>query len=653
VGTARTNARPRASELVSLAERMGSMGAVRCGFVALVFVFALLSRETVEVSPAELTIGSAAYLLLVLLTPWIVKRQPRNRAQWVITLSLLADGLYLCWATYATGGTLSPLRFLLLVHVVAVTLLASYRTGLKIAVWDSLLYLVILYAQAADLVPVHEAFASTSLAGGVDLKAAMLQLIPLWAAALVTATCAAVSDRELRAQKVDLEELSAVVRDLDGRTSAAEIPEILLDALCRVFGFGRGVVLASPEGDLSLMAYRGPGDPPDLPPGHDRVTERAWNERRAQLVSRLDPESDPRLAALLPGAKNILVVPLLVDRGFRLGVVAVEHPNRRGQIKRWVVVLVEQFATHGALTLQNAWLLDELERKLEENRALQHQLVSKNLDLEVKVAERTKDLTKSLQKIQSVDEQRRRLLARLVHAEEDERKRIAGDIHDDPIQKIVATSMRLQLMRHQLSDPEQLEVLDKLLSTVRSSIESLRHLIFELRPHALDQDGLGPALQDYLESIEADFEFKLEQRIEKEPPAELRVLLYRVAQEAITNIRKHARAERVHVLLTEQDGGFLVRIADDGVGFTAPETLQSARGHLGVSAMRERAEMAGGWCQLRSLPGDGTTVEFWVPGVAPRAPEPSEAEDDEVPFERRPDEAASVPVSVGGPTTET
>lgn len=318
-----------------------------------------------------------------------------------------------------------------------------------------------------------------------------------------------------------------------------------------------------------------------------------------------------------------------------------------------MVVLVEQFATHGALTLQNAWLLDELERKLEENRALQHQLVSKNLDLEVKVAERTKDLTKSLQKIQSVDEQRRRLLARLVHAEEDERKRIAGDIHDDPIQKIVATSMRLQLMRHQLSDPEQLEVLDKLLSTVRSSIESLRHLIFELRPHALDQDGLGPALQDYLESIEADFEFKLEQRIEKEPPAELRVLLYRVAQEAITNIRKHARAERVHVLLTEQDGGFLVRIVDDGVGFTAPETLQSARGHLGVSAMRERAEMAGGWCQLRSLPGDGTTVEFWVPGVAPRAPEPSEAEDDEVPFERRPDEAASVPVSVGGPTTET
>ena len=631
---------------------MGSLGAVRCGLVALVLILGLLSGETLEVSPAQLIIGSAAFLLLVLPTPWIVGRQPRNRAQWVIALSLLADGVYLCWAIYATGGASSSLRFLLLVHVVAVTLLTSYRTGLKIAVWDSLLYLVVLYAQAARPVAVDEALASTGL-GGVDLKTAALQLIPLWAAALVTATCAAASDRELRAQKVDLEELSAVVRDLDGRTSAAEIPEIMLDALCRVFGFGRGVVLASPDGDLSLIAYRGPGDPPDLRAGSDRITERAWNERRAQLASRLDPESDPRLAALLPGARNILVVPLLADRGFRLGVLAVEHPSRRGQIKRWMVALVEQFATHAALTLQNAWLLDELERKLEENRALQIQLVSKNLDLEVKVAERTKELTESLRKIQSVDEQRRRLLARLVHAEEDERKRIAGDIHDDPIQKIVATSMRLQLLRHQLSDPEQLEVLDKLLSTVRGSIESLRHLIFELRPHALDEDGLGPALQDYLESIESDFEFKLEQRVEKEPPAELRVLLYRVAQEAITNIRKHAQARRVHVLLTEQDGGYLVRIADDGVGFTAPETLQSARGHLGVSAMRERVEMAGGWCQLRSLPGDGTTVEFWVPGVAPQPSETSEGDDEEVSVEPQTEEAASVPLSIGGPTIET
>ena len=633
MATARRNAPPRASELVSLAERMGSLGALRFGFVVVALVFGLFSDETLGISPAELTLGSAAYLLL-LLTPWIVRHQPRNRAQWIIGPSLLIDGVYLAWVTYATGGTLSPLRFLLLVHVVAVTLLASYRTGLKIAAWDSLLYLMVLYAQAAGTLPVRETIASASLAGGVDLKTAVLQLSPLWAAALATATCAAASDRELRGQKVDLEELSVMVRDLDGRRSAAEIPQILLDALCRVFGFSRGVVLASLEGDLSLMAFRGPGEPPDLPPVQDEVTERAWNELRTQLVAKLDPEADPRLAALLPGARNILIVPLLVDQGLRLGVVAVEHPSRRGHIKRWMVMLVEQFASHAALTLHNAWLLDQLKGKLDENRALQRQLVSQNLDLEMKVAERTEELTESLRKIRIGDEQRRRLLASLVHAEEDERKRIAGDIHDDPMQKIVATNMRLQLLRRQLSDPAHLEVLDKLLSTVRGSITSLRHLIFELRPHVLDQDGLAPALRDYLESLDADFEFSLEEQLQEEPDAELRVLLYRVAQEALTNIRKHAHARRVNVLLAEQDGGFLVRITDDGVGFTAPGTLQSARGHLGLSAMRERAEMAGGWCRLLSLPGAGTTVEIWVPGRALPPPGHLEGNEGEISAER-------------------
>jgi signal transduction histidine kinase len=612
---------------------MGSLGALRFGFVVVALVFGLLSDETLGISAAELTLGSAAYLLL-LLTPGIVRHQPRNRAQWIIGASLLIDGVYLAWVTYATGGTLSPLRFLLLVHVVAVTLLASYRTGLKIAAWDSLLYLMVLYAQAAGTLPVREAIASASLASGVDLKTAVLQLSPLWAAALATATCSAASDRELRGQKVDLEGLSVMVRDLDGRRSAAEIPEILLDALCRVFGFSRGVVLASSEGDLSLMAFRGPGEPPDLPPVQDEVTERAWNELRTQLVSKLDPEADPRLAALLPGARNILVVPLLVDQGLRLGVVAVEHPSRRGHIKRWMVMLVEQFASHAALTLHNAWLLDQLEGKLDENRALQRQLVSQNLDLEMKVSERTEELTESLRKIRIGDEQRRRLLASLVHAEEDERKRIAGDIHDDPMQKIVATNMRLQLLRRQLSDPAHLEVLDKLLSTVRGSITSLRHLIFELRPHVLDQDGLAPALRDYLESLDADFEFTLEQQLQDEPDAELRVLLYRVAQEALTNIRKHAHARRVNVLLAEQDDGFLVRIADDGVGFTPPETLQSGRGHLGLSAMRERAEMAGGWCRLLSLPGAGTTVEIWVPGSAPPPPGHLEGNEGDISAER-------------------
>lgn len=597
---------------MSLAERVGSLGALRLGFVLVAVAFVAFAPGIRKAPLAELTAGSAAYLLL-LLVPRAIERQPRNRALWIVAGSLLVDGGYLAWLTYATGGAQSPLRFLVLVHVVAVTLLASYRTGLKVAAWHSLLFVVVPYAQASGLLPLREATAA--LPGGPEYAtASVLQVSAIWVVALATATCSALNERELRAQKVDLQELSAMVRDLDRRAGAAEIPAILLESLCRVFGFSRGAVLASPEGDLSVMAHHGTGVPPTLPVGLDRVMEGAWNERRTQLVRALDPEGDPCLAALLPGARDVLVVPLFVDGGYGLGIVALEHRSRRHHIKHWVVTMVEQFASHAALTLNNAWLNDQLEQRLEENRALQQELLEQNLRLEVKVQERTEDLSRSLHDLQVVDEQRRRLLARLVHAEEDERQRIAGDIHDDPIQKLVAASMRLQLLRRSLSDPDQLAELEKLLAVVRSSIGSLRHMIFELRPHALDEEGLGPAIREYLESLEADFESRVTDELEQQPPESLRVLLYRMAQEALNNAHKHAQAEHVEVLLAERDGGFLVQIADDGVGFSVPEAPRSERGHLGLTSLRERAEMAGGWCRLLSRPGEGTTVELWVPG---------------------------------------
>ena len=615
-GTGERRTGPESGELVSLAERMGSLGAVRVGFVLVSLVFALLAPGTVEASAGELLLGWGAYLLL-LLAPWAVSNASRRRAQWVIAASLLADGVFLAWIAYATGGVQSPLRFLAAVHVIAVTLLASYRTGLKLAAWHSLLYFVVLYGEAAAILPVREA-ASAVLPGEADFgTAAILQVSALWVVALVTAFCSAVNERELRAQKVDLEGLGDMVRAMDAGVQPSEVPEILLESLGAVFGFPRGVVLASRDGELEVMARRGTAEPSELPAGRDAIVERAWDRHATQLVREIDPEADPRLAALLPGARDILVVPLLVGQGFRLGVVALEHPMRRHHIKRWVVAFVERFATHAALTLHNAWLRDQLEQKLDENRALQRQLLAQNLELEVKVQERTQDLSESLRNLRVVDEQRQRLLARLVNAEEEERQRIAGDIHDDPIQKMVAASMRLQLLRKATTDPDQLDELEKLLGAVRGSIKSMRHLIFELRPHVLDEEGLGPAIEEYLDSIEGDFAYHVEDRLPGQPPAELRVVLYRLSQEALANVHKHARAEQVDVLLAEHDGGFLVRISDDGVGFSSTGKVRSARGHLGLTSMRERAEMAGGWCRLESLPGEGTTVEFWVPDSVP------------------------------------
>ena len=106
------------------------------------------------------------------------------------------------------------------------------------------------------------------------------------------------------------------------------------------------------------------------------------------------------------------VVPLMVDRDRRLGIAVLERGGTGDSIKRWVVTVVEQFASHAALALHGAWLLEELDRQLQENRQLQGELQSQNVILETKVEERTHQLRESLQELRLVNEQRKRLLAR-------------------------------------------------------------------------------------------------------------------------------------------------------------------------------------------------------------------------------------------------
>jgi signal transduction histidine kinase len=213
------------------------------------------------------------------------------------------------------------------------------------------------------------------------------------------------------------------------------------------------------------------------------------------------------------------------------------------------------------------------------------------------------------------DERIRELLGHRVRAQEEERARMAADIHDDSIQVMSAVALRLETLRRRLSDPEALETVRRLEETVTSAISRLRHLMFELRPRVLDEEGLAPALRVYLDDLskQAQIECTLANRLDVEPPPAARTALYRIAQEALVNIRKHADAKRVDVVLEPRDAGYAVRIADDGDGFDVGTAEREPPGHLGLAAMRERAEMAGGWWRIESTPGSGTTVEFWVP----------------------------------------
>jgi signal transduction histidine kinase len=218
--------------------------------------------------------------------------------------------------------------------------------------------------------------------------------------------------------------------------------------------------------------------------------------------------------------------------------------------------------------------------------------------------------------LRQMDAARRALLARLVRAQEEERQTIASDIHDDSIQVMTAVGMRLYSLRKRLTDLDQLAALDEFARTLSEATSRLRSLMFELRPPALDREGLGAALRLYLENNEDEQgpAYELEDRLITEMSPEVRAVVYRIAQEALTNIRKHAQAKRVHVLLEPMGVGVRVRIADDGVGLPPGQSDRSAPGHLGLTAMRERAELAAGWWRIESPPGGGTVVEFWIPG---------------------------------------
>jgi PAS domain S-box-containing protein len=229
-------------------------------------------------------------------------------------------------------------------------------------------------------------------------------------------------------------------------------------------------------------------------------------------------------------------------------------------------------------------------------------------------------LERSLEVLTSEDRDRQLLLGHLVRVQEEERKRIAAGIHDDTIQVITAANLRLQQLRHRLQEPAQADILDKLEEALQLSLSRLRQLIFDLRPTSLADGNLVAALRIYLKQmrLESGIVYLIDDRHTTRIPVNVSVLIYRTAQETLMNVRKHARATMVQVELADLSNGCLVRITDDGVGYN-PADVENRPGHLGLVLMRERAQIARGWCRIESAPGAGTTVEFWVPIDQPPA----------------------------------
>lgn len=358
-----TTARSQQIEIAPLAERMNYLQALRVSFAFLVLGSGVFASDVVGATASDLLLPTAGYLLLSGAMEGL-RRVDEGRGLRIIQLGLLVDGLFLVWSTYATGGISSPLRFLFYVHLIAVTLLASYRTGIKIAAWHSLLIFVMLYAQSSGVIEVREGIAA-ALPGEGPLfnRISFLYITGLWFVALATAISSSLNERELKRRKGDVEDLVTLASELENLTPPHDIAAALVKGVCESFGFKRGVVLAGAPDDMELLAYRGPGDYDSVSDGVDVIVTRAAEARGVQLVKKLDPDDDPRLSSVLPFATNVAVFPMTAE-GRTIGVLAVEHPGG-GRIERRVVDMVSQFALHGALSLQNAWLYEQVQKQAE------------------------------------------------------------------------------------------------------------------------------------------------------------------------------------------------------------------------------------------------------------------------------------------------
>ncbi len=341
----------------SLAERMSYLLVLRIAMGLIIAMWAVVRPEALLVPYASLGTLTAAYLTIAVLGEAIRRRSTRHGYA-VMTFLMLLDGLYLAGAMYLTGGTESPIRFLVYLQLVAVSLLASYRTGLKMALWDSLLLFVLLYAQAARLMP------AVDVTPGVAIefeRMPVLNVTAFWLFAIATSIFSALNERELRQRRADLQSLVEVGARLDAVSDAIQQAEIVLGAIVGRFEFERAALLGESDGRVVALATYGTTEAPTTSADADWIVRRAWERREILPVKRLDPARDPFLAALMPEARNVLVAPMIAD-GKTVGAIVVEHrARRRTGVERRVAAMLGQFASVAALNLRNAVLLQHVQ----------------------------------------------------------------------------------------------------------------------------------------------------------------------------------------------------------------------------------------------------------------------------------------------------
>lgn len=224
------------------------------------------------------------------------------------------------------------------------------------------------------------------------------------------------------------------------------------------------------------------------------------------------------------------------------------------------------------------------------------------------------DITES----RDAEEERRQLLRRLMAAQEDERRRIARQLHDQMGQDVSALGLMLSTLKAKYGAQAELgERLDSLIVIAKQLSEGIDYLVWELRPTALSDFGLVVASSNYVKSWSKHFGVHAELHttgMEKDRLTdEVETVLYRVLQEALTNVAKHAEASSVSILLERRSNQVSLIVEDNGVGFDGAEAFGARRKGVGLVGMRERVTLVGGAIEIESVPGAGVTIVVRIP----------------------------------------
>jgi diguanylate cyclase (GGDEF)-like protein len=338
---------PVTTELVPVMARVQWLALVRVTIGGLALFTRIALPDIVPGSLTNLAMATAAYLAAEAACDLFRARFGGDRH--LLTGMLFIDGLYLAYIANTTGGQASILRSLITLHLVAVTLLVSYRTGLKVAAWHLILLFAALQVRGDEF---------------GDPKRTLAFGITVLLVGAGTATFSAVNERELRRRRADVEALHDFSIALDNAQHIGDLGAVLAQRAYEIGGLAACVVVAHRAGSDSVLAVTGncdvlAGAPLEL--GTQSVVADAWTRRQTLLVRELDPERDPELRAALNGTAGVVIVPMFTD-GLPAGALVGSFGRvRNNRVERSVVATMEQLAAHAALALRNAWLLHDVE----------------------------------------------------------------------------------------------------------------------------------------------------------------------------------------------------------------------------------------------------------------------------------------------------